>query len=121
MVWESRFRTPPPRLEVVFDETVVAVLGRRRDGWYTFKYLPTFGQLSLAPLPGFPKVDDREYVSIDLFPFFAERIPELRRPEVQEWLKKHPSIDVSDKLGLLAALGKESVTDSYELRPPKVA
>jgi len=102
-------------LEVLFEGTVVAVLGRRRDGWYTFRYLPAFGELNLAPLPGFPKADGREYVSIDLFPFFDERIPDLCRPEVQEWLRRHP-VEAGDKLALLATLSRESVTDPYELR-----
>lgn len=110
----SRFNTPPPRLEVLYDHVVVAVLCRAREGHYTFSYLPKFGELKLAPLPGFPRLD-KDYSSSELFPFFAERIPELRRPEVQEWLKAH-DVDVEDKLKLLALLGKESVTDSYELR-----
>jgi len=114
----TRFKTPPPRLEVLFDGEVVAELRREKDGKYRFQYLPSFTQKNLAPLPGLPF--DKEHTSTELFPFFEERIPELTRPEVAEWLRHHP-IDREDKLKLLAALSKRSVTDSYELRFKEVA
>jgi hypothetical protein len=50
-----------------------------------------------------------------LFPFFEERIPELCRPEVLEWLKLN-DLNPDDRLKLLGVLGKKSVTDSFELR-----
>lgn len=109
----TRFKTPPPRLEVLFDGEVVAELRKERDGKYKFRYLPSFKQKNLTPLPGLPF--DKDHTSTELFPFFEERIPELTRPEVAEWLRQH-SVDKTDKLRLLAALSRRSVTDSYELR-----
>lgn len=113
MTWSARLKAPPPRLEVLFEGEPVAELFRERTGEFCFHYLPAFRAKSLAPLPGLPT--GREHRSKDLFPFFEERIPELRRPEIQEWLRRH-GVDPGDKMSLLGSLGRRSVTDSYELR-----
>jgi HipA-like protein len=107
------FKAPPPRLEVLFDDEPVAELTRNKRGIYVFRYLASFGRKKLAALPGLPL--GREHESSTLFPFFEERIPELRRPEVVEWLRQH-HVDPTDKMKLLGSLAKKSVTDSFELR-----
>ena len=112
MTWKARLKTPPPRIEVLYKNTVVAELSRERDGKYVFSYLPAFSMKNLAPLPGLPF--GKQHISEDLFPFFAERIPELCRPEILVWLKRN-SVDREDKFGLLGTLGRKSVTDSFEL------
>jgi HipA N-terminal domain len=113
-MWSSRLKTPPPRIEVLFHEEPVARLTRGREGRYVFEYLPAFEEKRLAALPGLPF--GREHTSIDLFPFFEERIPELCRPEVLDWLRRHDVKTDDDRLKLLGTLGKKSVTDSFELR-----
>jgi hypothetical protein len=117
MSWSGRIKTPPPRIEVLYRGIAVAELSRGREGRYTFRYLLAFSELKLAALPGLPF--GKEHESLELFPFFQERIPELCRPEILEWLRQHP-MKSDDKLELLGMLGKRSVTDSFELRP-KVA
>ena len=117
-MWKTRFATPPPRIEVLFHGDPVAELSRGRDGKYVFRYLPSFTEKRLAPLPGLPL--GKESVSDDLFRFFQERIPELCRPEVLQWLQSQ-AISKEDEMQLLGALGKTSVTDSFELRLTRAA
>src|SRR5579859_1232688 len=109
-----KYSGPPPSIQLLFDGEPVAELSKVPQGNYFFKYLPTFKSLNLAPLPGFPDLA-RVYESQDIFPFFEERIPDTRRPEIREWIKKH-GLSEEDKLSLLAALGRKAVTDSFELR-----
>lgn len=106
----TRYTTPPPKLHVLFEGKEVAELVRYRDK-FIFRYLDAFQQLRLAPFPGLPL--GREYVSRELPRFFAERIPDVRRPEIRELIRKH-GIE-QDELTLLAALGRMSVTDPFEL------
>ena len=112
-MWRARLATPPPRIEVLFHGDPVAELSRGKEGKYVFRYLPSFEEKRLAPLPGLPL--GKDYISADLFPFFQERIPELCRPEILEWLQTH-AIEKQDEMQLLGSLGKKSVTDSFELR-----
>lgn len=112
-MFKARFATPPPRIEVLFHGEPVAQLSRERGGQYVFQYLPSFSEKKLAALPGLPF--GKEHKSLELFPFFQERIPELCRPEIIQWLQHH-SIQAEDEMQLLGALGKKSVTDSFELR-----
>jgi len=113
MTWIARLATPPPRIEVLFHGEPVAELSRERKGKYVFRYLPAFSEKRLMPLPGLPL--GMEHTSDELFPFFRERIPELCRPEVLQWLRQQ-SLDTADQMELLGSLGKRSVTDSFELR-----
>jgi len=119
VTWGMKYSTPPPTLEVLFEGMPVAELKKGRGGRYVFRYLEAFKAMKLAPLPGLQDVDV-VYESEDLFPFFAERIPDMRRPEIKEWVKQQ-HIDEGDKLALLGALSRRSVTDSYELRLNKKA
>lgn len=108
---------PPPALQILFRGTLVAELGKaKRNGRsvYTFKYLSTFRQLNLAALPGLPYSEEPQS-SNELWPFFAERIPDVRRPEIQAWMKLK-RLSEYDDIALLAALGAHSATDPYEIR-----
>jgi HipA-like protein len=110
----TRFSSPPPKLHVLFQGTDVAELTKQRDR-YVFKYLEAFQRIGLAPFPGFPDVTpSKEYVSIDLPRFFAERIPDVRRPEIRELIRRQ-QVPEHDELALLSALGRLSVTDPFEL------
>ena len=108
-----RYGGPPPTVQVLFEGEPVAELKSLR-GKYLFRYLPGFRFKGLASLPGFPDLE-KEYESVELFPFFEERIPDLRRPEIKESVRTK-GLNEQDRLGLLCALGRRSVTDSYELR-----
>lgn len=110
-----KFSEPPPTLTVSFSDTDVAeLMQRKKDGEFVFKYLPTFQQLGLAPLPGFPELR-REYVSKTLWPYFLERIPDRRRPEIKSLIDARGLQDASE-LRLLAELGSMSVTDPFKIR-----
>jgi HipA-like protein len=112
-MFRAQLKSPPRRLELLFADKVVGELTCQRDGKYCFKYLSAFTEMNLAPLPGLSL--SGEHTSYDLFPFFAERIPELRRPEIREWLRQN-KVDESDKMTLLQTLGRRSVTDSFVLK-----
>jgi hypothetical protein len=95
----------------------VAELRREKMGdqeLYHFKYLPKFQEADLAPLPGFPDLG-KDYWQEELWAFFAERIPDVRRPEIAAVLKQK-RISEYEKLKLLAELGSLSVTDPFVLR-----
>jgi HipA-like protein len=107
------FKTPPPRLLVTYKDIDVAEL-QREEGEYVFRYLPAFHEVNLAPIPSFPDLT-RVYRSADLWQFFRERIPDLRRPEVRQVVQEL-GIPENDELQLLEKLGARSVTDPFQIR-----
>jgi hypothetical protein len=110
------WKTPPPTLHLVYAGKHVAELKRVKLGnqqLYQFRYLPAFKELNLAPLPGLPKVDEDNW-SAELWGFFAERIPDVTRPEVDALIKAK-RINRYDQLQMLAELGGHSVTDPFEI------
>lgn len=113
-MFRTRYSSPPPKLQVLYRGTNVAELVRQKDR-YVFRYLEAFQRLGLASFPGLPDVSpSKEYISTDLPRFFAERIPDVRRPEIREWIRREQILE-HDELTLLAALGRMSVTDPFEL------
>ena len=105
-------KTPPPTVQVFFDGAQVAELGQIA-GKYFFRYLDAFRKKGLDPLPGLPDTG-KPLESVELFPFFEERIPDTRRPEIRERMQEMGLSD-NDKLALLGALSRRTVTDSYQL------
>jgi HipA-like protein len=113
-MFRTRYSSPPPKLHVLFFGTDVAELERQKDR-YVFRYFEAFRRLGLAPFPGLQDVSpSKAYISTELPRFFAERIPDVRRPEIREWIRRE-QIPEQDELALLAALGRMSVTDPFEL------
>ena len=114
----SRFhKGPPPTLQILYQGTLVATLTKekRAEGtMYSFSYLPDFQRLRLAPLPGLP-ITSAPRESRELWPFFAERIPDARRPETQAWMQAK-QISPDDHIRLLAELGAHSITDPFEIQ-----
>ena len=89
--------------------------GRRRD--FVFSYLPGFFSTDLKALPDFPNPEmGKQYRSEHLWPFFANRIPDLRRDDVQELMKKN-RLRTSDELELLLTLGRETINNPFHLTP----
>ena len=118
-MFTSRFQKgPPPTLQILFRGTLVAELSKKKkqngQPVYTFKYLPAFKQEKLAALPGL-SFSDSPLESSELWPYFAERIPDARRPEIQV-LMKTLKLSEYDDIRLLAALGAHSITDPFEIR-----
>jgi HipA-like protein len=110
---ELSYKSPPPILLVSYADQPVAEL-KRIDGKYSFRYLDAFRELNLSPLPGLPPTNG-ETLHDELPLFFKERLPDLRRPEINHWLYLHPKVDRNDDLQLLGALGAHSITDSFVL------
>lgn len=118
MAFTSRYRKgPPPTLQILFMGSLVAELTKEfKSGSpvYTFRYLPEFKNRKLAPLPGLP-YSEFPRQSPELWPFFVERIPDARRPEIQAWMKMK-QLTEADDIRLIAELGAYSVTDPFEIR-----
>ncbi len=112
--WWYRYKTPPPTLLVVYQGQPVAELSEFQEGGFRFRYLPEFGKLGLAPFPGLSP-NKGELLFSDLPAFFQERLPDLRRPEIQEQVLLS-GIPEGNKLQLLAMLGSHAITDPFEFR-----
>jgi HipA-like protein len=113
--WKARFgphKSPPPTLFVSYQKQPVAEL-KKEGGKFFFRYLEPFFTLDLAPLPGL--APSRDLVSFTALPaFFKERLPDLRRPEIKQFIREN-NIDENDELKMLSCLGAHSITDSFEL------
>jgi hypothetical protein len=96
----------------------VAELQEFSEG-YIFRYLPAFGRLRLSPFPGL-SFDKGDLPFEELPAFFQERLPDMRRPEIQERIKEE-GISLESKLQLLATLGSHAITDPFEFRLQSVA
>jgi hypothetical protein len=114
--WKARFgphKSPPPTLFVSYQHQPVAEL-KKEGGKFLFRYLEPFFTLGLAPLPGL--APNRIFVSFAGLPaFFKERLPDLRRPEIRQFIREN-NIDENDELQMLSCLGAHSITDSFELK-----
>jgi hypothetical protein len=97
---------------------VAELTQRKLGGEFVFKYLPSFKELRLSPIPGFPEFE-KEYVSSELWPYFLERIPDKRRPEIKALIEQR-GLQNASELRLLAELGSMSITDPFTIQP-KVA
>lgn len=72
---------------VLYQGARVAELQRFPQHGYAFRYLPAFRDMRLSPFPGSP-LERGETLSHDLPAFFQERLPDKRRPEVQERIRQ---------------------------------
>jgi HipA-like protein len=119
--WKARlgpYTAPPPTLIVSYQNHAVAEL-KKEGSKFLFRYLEPFFTLDLAPLPGL--APRRDFVSFKELPaFFQERLPDMRRPEIRQFIRAH-NIDEADELKMLACLGAHSITDSFELKLQSVA
>jgi HipA-like protein len=84
------------------------------NGNWVFQYSNDFmNQDKIKPITGFPNIY-KVYQSPNLFPFFDFRIPSLKRPEIQDIIKKE-KLDATNKAELLAFFGKKTITNPYVL------
>ena len=83
-------------------------------GHWRFEYTDEFRRHpKLRPLTEFPDTG-KEYKSDELWPFFATRIPSLKRAEVKEVIDEE-SIDAMDQLQLLRRFGKRTIANPFVL------
>jgi HipA-like protein len=113
-LFKYRYKTPPPTLLVYYQDVCVAELEEFATGGYEFRYLQPFRDLSLSPFPGLSPTKGKLLFD-QLPPFFQERLPDMRRPEIQE-LVHRSGIPETNKLKLLAELGSHAITDPFEFR-----
>jgi hypothetical protein len=108
-----RYTTPPPTLKLLYQGAQVAELRREdRGGLFHFRYLPGFKEKGLEPLPGLPVGGD-DYKGPEMPLYFRERLPDIRRADVQRLVVQF-GIPTDDELLLLATLGKHTITDPFE-------
>lgn len=119
--WKARlggYTSPPPTLIVSYQQQAVAEL-KKENGKFYFRYLEPFFSLHLAAIPGL--IPNRNFVLFSSLPaFFKERLPDLRRPEIKQFIREH-EIDENDELQMLSCLGAHSITDSFELKLQRAA
>lgn len=97
-----------------FNDLEVGVLEYANDKWkfwYSEEFINTTG---IKPLANFPTLD-KKYVSEDLWPFFASRIPSLSRKRVKA-LVDAKGIKENDLLSLLKLFGTRTVANPYVLK-----
>ena len=106
-----------PNTQVAFYLTYknleIGLLIFNKDNW-TFQYSNNFIlQNTIKPIIDFPNIH-KIYQSATLFPFFDFRIPSLKRPEIQDIIKKE-KIDAANKVEMLKYFGKKTITNPYIL------
>jgi hypothetical protein len=112
-IWGYSYKEPPPTLLIFYHGQQVAELEETRIG-YVFRYLPAFARLNLSPFPGLaPSRGDLFFCELPTY--FQERLPDLRRPEIKEYLIRN-EMSADAKLELLADLGSHTITDPFEFR-----
>ena len=111
-LWSYKYKTPPPTLLVLYQAIRVAELEKYPQG-YVFRYLPAFHQLNLLAFPGLAP-GRGDIPSEELPVFFQERLPDMKRPEIQARIRQL-QISPDDTLRLLVELGSHAVTDPFEL------
>ena len=92
---------------------------RREGSTYVFEY--TRGAIAakaggFRPLLSFPELDTA-YVSSDLFPLFANRLPPSSRDDYKQFVEALDLGDERDPLVLLGRSGGERQTDTFEVFP----
>ncbi len=84
------------------------------QGDFVFEYDKAFAASPGAePLSPFPQLDET-YRSTELWPFFAVRIPPLRRADVRSLLEER-GLKPEQTLEILGTLARRSATNPYEL------
>ena len=92
---------------------LVGTLWQER-GEFFFRYDPSFAKSGDAePISAFPELDET-YSSHELWPFFAVRIPPVRRADVREALERH-GLKPEQTLEVLGTIAKKSISNPYEL------
>lgn len=104
---------------VTYENRLIGTLELEGEEW-KFTYSDVFKQEHfIAPLFDFPDVS-KAYVTKELWPFFAGRIPGLKQPEVKEAIRRE-NIDKKDIAGLLARFGKRTIINPFIVERQEVS
>jgi hypothetical protein len=113
-----------PSISIAEDEVAFCVvLGglevgclRLNDDAWVFNYTEEFRQQDkIKAIVDFPNKEN-EYRSVELWPFFLLRIPSLKQPAVQEFLRS-ANVESPTAAILLKQFGKRSIANPFELVP----
>jgi len=100
---------------VILDGLEVGRLRLEGEEWI-FSYTDEFRQQNkIKPIVDFPNVE-KEYRNTELWPFFLLRIPSLKQPAVQEFLRS-ANVQSPTAAILLKQFGKRSIANPFELVP----
>lgn len=98
---------------VLYGGTEVGTL-ELAEGFWKFRYSDEFRKDNhLRAITEFPN-PSREYVSPELWPFFAMRIPSLKQAEIKAIVERE-HIDEHDEATLLRRFGRRTVSNPFEL------
>ena len=105
--------TPKAAFRVLYGSIEVGTL-ELVDGVWKFRYSDEFREGNhLRAITEFPD-SSREYVSPELWPFFAMRIPSLKQAEIKAIVERE-HIDEHDEATLLRRFGRRTVANPFEL------
>jgi len=98
-----------------YGKLLIGILLYDGENW-NFKYSDVFREESrIIPVIDFPDFN-KEYISKELWPFFAARIPTLNQPYQLKKIKK-ANIREDDSVELLKLFGKDAITNPFRLTP----
>ncbi len=88
---------------------------RHIDNNWIFQYSEEYKQNPfVTPLVNFPDIN-KTYISEEIPPFFAARIPTVNKPAQKAKLKKH-NADPTDLIAMLEIFGRYNVNNPFELK-----
>jgi HipA-like protein len=101
--------------KLYFGDQLIGTLTYENNIW-TFSYSDEYRKnQNLKPIIDFPD-PEKTYVSEQLWPFFASRIPTLNQPFQHKKVRK-ARIKSDDSVGLLRLFGYETITNPFKLNP----
>ncbi|MEL6446198.1 MAG: HipA N-terminal domain-containing protein [Bacteroidota bacterium] len=109
-------RDESARFDLLYGSLPVGTLWLEDGGEWRYAYADAFRQQTeVKPLVDFPHLD-KQYVSDELWPFFAVRIPSLEQPAVQREIAER-DLDEHNQVALLRAFGTTSISNPFVLKP----
>lgn len=98
-----------------YGKHLMGILTYDGENW-RFQYSDEFRKVSRTiPIIDFPDLN-KKYLSKDLWPFFATRIPTLNQPYHYKKIKK-AEINEDDSVELLKLFGRHTITNPFKLTP----
>ena len=100
---------------LLYGKLLIGTLTYDGENW-NFKYSDIYKEtLRIIPVIDFPDFN-KEYISKELWPFFATRIPSLNQPYHLKKIRK-ANIREDDSVELLKLFGKDTITNPFSLIP----
>lgn len=101
------------KFRLVYGKQLIGMLTYENGKW-KFEYSSEFKiNFSLEPITDFPD-KSKTYVSEELWPFFATRIPALNQSYQFKKIER-ANVSKNDPVGLLKLFGSDTITNPYRL------